>query len=298
MAFTFSQPDAILSTTLMNYRKTLSDNIFNAIPFYWWIHDKGGKETRSGGESIVEPLLYGANDTVAAYSGYEVLDKNFVEIKFHYLLENPQKKGDLIMEQTSLQGDYQQRRIEDRLNWLGGIIDGEGTVTVIKRVDKRWKQNCWQPRISIANTNLQIIEEIIDILKINRIPYYLQSKKNPNPIWKKRYDVVICGIRRCNNAIPKLLRFLVAKKEKMQYLLEWCAYRLSVPYNSTYNQNDLRLLNLIRENSIPFNDQTWNSKGKVFTNRNLANGMVYTPRKLGEDGRNDHLASKKEVNKQ
>ena len=74
MAFTFSVPDAILSTTLMNYRKTLSDNIFNSIPFYWWLHEKGRKETRSGGESIIEPLLYGANDTVAAYSGFEILD--------------------------------------------------------------------------------------------------------------------------------------------------------------------------------------------------------------------------------
>jgi hypothetical protein len=58
----------------MNYRKQLADNIFNSIPFYWWIQNKGAKELVDGGESIVVPLLYAVNSTVAAYSGYELIN--------------------------------------------------------------------------------------------------------------------------------------------------------------------------------------------------------------------------------
>jgi len=35
--------DSILSTTLMNYRKKLYDNIFNACPFFYWLHANGRK---------------------------------------------------------------------------------------------------------------------------------------------------------------------------------------------------------------------------------------------------------------
>lgn len=74
MAFTFSIPDSVLSTTLMNYRKQLADNIFDSIPFYYWMGKKGRKLLLSGGESIVVPLLYATNSTVGSYSGYEVID--------------------------------------------------------------------------------------------------------------------------------------------------------------------------------------------------------------------------------
>lgn len=74
MAFTFSIPDSVLSTTLMNYRKQLADNIFVSIPFYYWMMKKGRKLLLSGGESIIVPLLYAQNSTVSDYSGYETID--------------------------------------------------------------------------------------------------------------------------------------------------------------------------------------------------------------------------------
>lgn len=49
--------DQMLSTTLMNMKDTLTDNIYNAIPLYWWIHRKDHKKTEDGGERIVLPQL-------------------------------------------------------------------------------------------------------------------------------------------------------------------------------------------------------------------------------------------------
>ena len=64
--------DAIASTTLQNYRKTLEDNIFNAMPLLFWLKEK--KRMENGGRTIVTPLMYGKNSTVKSYDGYETLD--------------------------------------------------------------------------------------------------------------------------------------------------------------------------------------------------------------------------------
>ena len=76
--------NALLTTTLANFREQLIDNIFDDYPFLSWINGKLGKAMRgsndsvkrtiSGGESIVEHLLFGQNSTVDSYSGYELLD--------------------------------------------------------------------------------------------------------------------------------------------------------------------------------------------------------------------------------
>jgi len=63
--------DALLSTTLANYRDQLTDNIFTARPLTYLIQDKGRIRMLNGGTKIVEPLIYGESSTVKSYSGYD-----------------------------------------------------------------------------------------------------------------------------------------------------------------------------------------------------------------------------------
>lgn len=63
--------DALLSTTLKNYTPRIEDNIFSNLPLLYWLKEAGHIEKVSGGEKIVEPLMYGVNTTTAAYSGYD-----------------------------------------------------------------------------------------------------------------------------------------------------------------------------------------------------------------------------------
>ena len=66
--------DALLSTTLRNYRKKLEDNIFLKHPLLMWLNDKGRRKTQNGGYQIMIPLLYGENTTVQNYDKYDILD--------------------------------------------------------------------------------------------------------------------------------------------------------------------------------------------------------------------------------
>ncbi len=65
--------DALLSTTVNNYRDQLTDNVFNARPLTQHLMDKGRIRMLDGGNKIVEPLIYGENSTVGSYSGYDTI---------------------------------------------------------------------------------------------------------------------------------------------------------------------------------------------------------------------------------
>jgi hypothetical protein len=65
--------DALLSTTLANYRSTLTDNVFTARPLTFKLMEKGRIRMLNGGTKIVEPLIYGQNDTVGSYSGFDTI---------------------------------------------------------------------------------------------------------------------------------------------------------------------------------------------------------------------------------
>lgn len=50
--------DDILSTTMHNYHKTLTDNVFNSRPLLHYLMSSGRVQTINGGVSIVEPIIY------------------------------------------------------------------------------------------------------------------------------------------------------------------------------------------------------------------------------------------------
>ncbi len=65
--------DAILGTSLFNYRRKLTDNISKSNPFFYKIQENGMYESEDGGVAIQIPLMYGLA-TANTYSGYDVLD--------------------------------------------------------------------------------------------------------------------------------------------------------------------------------------------------------------------------------
>ena len=65
--------DALLSTTLANYRDQLTDNVFSDRVLTNHLMTNGRIRMVNGGTKIVEPLIYGQNTTVASYSGYDAI---------------------------------------------------------------------------------------------------------------------------------------------------------------------------------------------------------------------------------
>ncbi len=66
--------DAVLSTTLRNYRKKLADNITKGNQFLAWLKSKGRFSKQSGGYNVHIPLMHAQNSTADIYSGYGLID--------------------------------------------------------------------------------------------------------------------------------------------------------------------------------------------------------------------------------
>ena len=66
--------DELASTTIAEYQSELADNVTNHIPVYAYLKEHGGVKKVDGGTQILENMLYGDNNTVKWYDGYELLD--------------------------------------------------------------------------------------------------------------------------------------------------------------------------------------------------------------------------------
>jgi hypothetical protein len=66
--------DALVSTTIKNYRPKLIENLMSHEVFFWMLKEKGMVVEEEGSRGIVQPILYGENDTVKSYSGWDLLD--------------------------------------------------------------------------------------------------------------------------------------------------------------------------------------------------------------------------------
>ena len=56
--------DNLYTTTWQNMKGTVQDQVFDAIPFYWWLKTKGKMEPVEGGRFLTEPLQYAKSDSV------------------------------------------------------------------------------------------------------------------------------------------------------------------------------------------------------------------------------------------
>lgn len=70
----------IVTTTLENYRSTLTDNVLNHNALTQRLLAKGNVKPLDGGRVIYEDLMYAENSTVMWYSGYEQLDTSPQEV--------------------------------------------------------------------------------------------------------------------------------------------------------------------------------------------------------------------------
>jgi hypothetical protein len=67
--------NTILSTTLDNYRKSLTDNVFNSRPLLWYLTEKKRRRMLNGGVKIVEPLIHaeGQSDTYGEWEQLSIV---------------------------------------------------------------------------------------------------------------------------------------------------------------------------------------------------------------------------------
>jgi len=122
------------------------------------------------------------------------------------------------------------------VSWLCGFINGDGMVTAIRRPGPK---ETYAPRISITNTEHDLIEESVRILKSLNIRHHVQHHK-PRGTWKAKHEIIISGLERCVEALPHLITYLKGSKlERAKILLQLCTRRLGTTKNAPWTEQDI-----------------------------------------------------------
>lgn len=154
-----------------------------------------------------------------------------------------------------MNADNQQERLCE-LSWLGGIIDGEGCISFKKNTGKCWKNKSERPLypiISISNTDIRMIDKIIEILEKNHIAFYREDRRGKK---KNKDSISVCikGIKRTKRFLDLIIPYLVSKKERAELLLEFCELRSHNHKPYTQYEKDLcqRVYDLIGRGTLAF----------------------------------------------
>jgi uncharacterized protein YaiE (UPF0345 family) len=70
----------LVTTTLRNHPKEITDNVSLNNAFLTYLKDKGKIDTMGGGYEIVEPLEYAENSTYQRFSGYDALNTSASDV--------------------------------------------------------------------------------------------------------------------------------------------------------------------------------------------------------------------------
>lgn len=137
-----------------------------------------------------------------------------------------------------------QQATEVELAWLAGIIDGEGYLGITPQNKKRNIYSV-KPDIQIVNTDIVLVDAVVDILKrINVSPYIREKnhnvKKNPN--WKKAYHITVGKFSHIVRLLTRTQKYMTGiKKAKAAIMLEFVTGRL-LKGRRKYDKQDLLLI--------------------------------------------------------
>jgi len=127
------------------------------------------------------------------------------------------------------------------LAWLGGVIDGEGCISLTKRVRGKGRVN-YKPIVVISNSDPDFVEEICRVLDMAKIGHWVTWMNSAGKKLSKRNvcNIMVSGFLRCQNALEILTPHIRAKKDQAELMSKYIEYRLSVTNNTgnSYSEKD------------------------------------------------------------
>ena len=106
-----------------------------------------------------------------------------------------------------------------KLAYLGGIIDGEGTIGIHRRRERRWrKKDDYRLIVRVTNTELTMLERCKETCGEGRIELHREKTNN----WQRVYRLVLT-MNDSRKILEEVLPFLIIKKAQAILGLEFYA---------------------------------------------------------------------------
>ena len=133
------------------------------------------------------------------------------------------------------------------LAWLGGYMDGEGTIGLHRRSKITQRQPHWErpyilPTFCVSNTDKRLVDHSAEIIEaiIGIRPSVVVCRKAGDG-FKKMWRVSIVGQRRLSILLPSLIPYLISKRRQAELLLDFCIRRPARQRHTSYERNELDL---------------------------------------------------------
>lgn len=178
--------------------------------------------------------------------------------KGHYLLETLQKIEPTDKVKMDDTGRQSAGNPDQRLQWLGGFIDGEGSFCLQNRFrgkdPKTGKtRSGYFPIMSISNTHKPTVERIAEILSDYCVGHWVTNSTHKSRKHRDTFCVDVRGMKRMQRFLPMITPYLFTKREQAETLLEFVNLRMGgwpgKPYGDAEHVIFLRLKDLNRRGS-------------------------------------------------
>ncbi len=156
----------------------------------------------------------------------------------------------------------------NKLYWLAGAWDGEGSITVFKYREKNNSVKLC-PTICFTNTDAKFVAEVVKILDENGIRLHLETINRKNA--KECYQLITRRMETIRKFLDIIAPYLVSKKPQAQLLTRFLNSRLKHKeagkkwgHNTPYSDEDYDIEKQMRIlNGRGPRDYTSNSKEKI-----------------------------------
>lgn len=174
------------------------------------------------------------------------------------MLENAKAEGNYQGEITSdIAMRNQQATLKPTdLAWLAGVIDGEGTIGMIKRKVYAKGKYQYDARFSVANTNAEVMHHVIQIIRSLGVEPYICQREPSKDHHKSAVQVDLRRMAKVRTVLVAILPYLVCKKAQAEILLAFIDRRLSHqergknnPYTDT-DMNDIDMLSRLNQRGV------------------------------------------------
>ena len=128
-------------------------------------------------------------------------------------------------------------KIEDRV-WLACAIDTDGWISIKSQKqtqnNSKYKYKYYIPWIGFHNNNKEIVDKFANLIDGKT---YVNRYKS----FRKSYTTEKGNTKIVKTILEDVLEFLIVKRRKAEYIIEYCNFRLSYPgdHSSTSSRQNL-----------------------------------------------------------
>jgi len=136
--------------------------------------------------------------------------------------------------------------IEKNWGYVAGFLDADGSLTLMKRLNRNKRTSRLEPRITFHNSCKPALEQIQKIIGCG----WVSLDKRKHKYRKKcMYTLTVTNFKDISRILCHCLPYLVVKKDRARLLLNFCRIRLAKadlthkhPWNTTsYGEEELNI---------------------------------------------------------